>query len=356
VFRRENVAIFPNNLDIAPDGTLFTEKATIYDVLIGSIRRRRPVFVFPGTMASLCQYFGIDHDRVLSLQCSSSGLAICFGHLRGRDVVVHATMNGDAKWLARQAEGAKIATKTIGKLCPAVIEINATHLIATRLPGHPTTWNITERELQDAICAALEPLKKIFNSGDWNGHPDDELIDDLQAYVMQSSRQAELQPALDIVKRWDRTHVKSVLVHGDYWLNNILFSEGQVSGVVDWDRLRVSGSAGIDALHLAFMSYAVWSGIPVSELLTGVCTGHMHFPWLLSYCASVREAFGLNADDLKCLAILLWLSYFPQYDELHPGIESNRDTGAEDWHTQMASPMCKAILEVQNQPALSRGV
>jgi hypothetical protein len=144
-------------------------------------------------------------------------------------------------------------------------------------------------------------------------------------------------------------------VHGDYWLNNILFSKGHVTGIVDWDRTRANGCAGIDALHLAFMSYAMWSGIPVSELLADVCTDNWHFPWLSSYCALIEEAFSLSSNDLRYLAILLWLSYFPFYDELHPDVQSNHSSGAADWYTQMSSPMCEALLRMQCQPAVCRG-
>jgi Phosphotransferase enzyme family len=349
--RRQNVAIFLNQDDVAEDRTVLTEEATIADVLLRSIRRRRPVFVVRGTLAPLCRYFGIDHARVVNLRCSSSGLAICFGHLQGSDVVVHAAMNGDEKWVIRQAEGAKIAKESIGELCPGIIDVEPTRLITSRLPGRTTPWNIREDQLQAAISTALEPLKQLFASGGGAGRADEELIASLESYVQKSSRRAQLRPALDLVKHWDRAHIKSVLVHGDYWLNNILFSEGRVSGVVDWDRLRLSGCAGIDALHLAFMSYAVWSGIPVSELLTDLCTTRWHFTWLSSYCALIQEAFCLSAEDLKCLAILLWLSYFPLYDELHSEDEADPRNGIDEWHDQMASPMCKAILEVRRQPA-----
>ncbi len=356
VFRRQNVAVLPNKFNVGARETVFTECATLKDVLFTSIRRQRPAFVLPGTLAPLCRFFGVDNDHVLTLRCSSSGLAICFGHLHGMEVVVHASVNGDGRWVERQSKGAKIGRELMGGLGPDTIEVNQARLITARLPGHPNApWKLTEDKLQAAILAALEPLKHIFDSGHWTGHPDDDLIDALQSYVMQSSHQAQLQPALDLVKHWDRTHVKTVPVHGDYWLNNILFSEGRVTGVVDWDRTRPNGCAGIDALHLAFGSYAMWSDIPVSELLADVCTEHWHFPWLSSYCALIEEAFSLRVADLKCLAILLWLSYFPLYDELHPDVQTNHDSGAADWYTQMTSPMCKAILEVQRQPAFCRG-
>ncbi|MGC2196824.1 MAG: phosphotransferase [Terriglobales bacterium] len=260
-------------------------------------------------------------------------------------------VNGDGKWVLRQSDGAKIGREVLGALGPEVIEVSQARMITARLPGHPNTpWEVAEEtNLQAAILAAVEPLKQIYDSGHWTGHADDELINTLQGYVRQSSRQVQLQAGLDLIKQWDRSHVRTVRVHGDYWLKNILFSEGRVTGVVDWDRARLNGCAGIDALHLAFMSYAMWSNIPVSELLADVCTEHWHFPWLSSYCAFIRKAFSLCADDLKYLAILLWLSYFFFYDELHVEVQPDHNSGDADWYAQMISPMREAIIVLQRE-------
>lgn len=346
-----SVAVLPNKLNVGAQTIVLTESPSLHEVLLTSLRRRRPAFVLPGTLAPLCRYFGVDEDSVLTLRCSSSGLAICFGHRHGRNVVVHASMNGDAKWVCRQVDGARIGREVLGQLVPEVIEAQPGRLMTAKMPGdRRTPWSLTEPQLQAGITAALEPLKRIYDLGHCTGHADHELIEDLCSYVRRSPYQAQLQLELDLLRQWDRKQVRSVAVHGDYWLNNILFTDEHITAVLDWDRSRLEGCAGIDALHLGFMSYAMWSDVPVSELLIGIFTGRWRFPWLSSYCGLVRDMFSLDGNDLKHLAILLWLSYFPFYDDLHPE-EARAQHSAQqslDWYTQMISPMSE-VLRVMRQ-------
>jgi Phosphotransferase enzyme family len=353
VFRKQNVAVLLSKLNVQAAEIVLSEQVTFHDVLFTSLWRRRPAFVLPGTLAPVCRYFGVDENHILILRCRLSGVASCFGHLHGREVVADTVAIGDGKFLVRQWDGVRIARKVLGALVPEVIEASQTRLITTRLPGHPRTpWMLTEDVLQASILAALEPLKQIYDAGQRTGQADDELIEALKCYVRKSSRQAQLQAGLDAIQQWDRKHVKTVLVHGDYWLNNVLFSEGRLTGVVDWDHSRPGGCAGLDALHLAFMSYAMWSKVPVSELLADIFTEQWHFPWLAAYCVLVRETFSLRAEDLKYLAILIWLNYFPYFEELHSGAEYARDPQVEGWYDQMIPPMGKAISSLDHERVL----
>ena len=356
--KRHSVAVLPNKLNVGAQTIVLTESPSIREVLLTSLRRRRPAFVLPGTLAPVCQYFGVDEDLALTLRCSSSGLAICFGHCHGRDVVVHASMNGDAKWVRRQVDGAKIGREVLGNLVPEVIDAQPGRLTTAKMPGHPNSpWNLTEPQLQAGIIAALEPLKRIYDVGHCTGHADHELLEDLCSYVRRSPYQALLQPELDLLQQWDRKQIRSVVVHGDYWLNNILFSDEHVTAVLDWDRSRLEGCAGIDALHLGFMSYAMWSNVPVSELLIDIFTERWRFPWLSSYCKLVREMFSLDGNDFKHLAILLWLSYFPFYDDQHRE-EARAHHSAQqslNWYLQMISPMSEVLrVMMQHSSAFRR--
>jgi hypothetical protein len=99
-------------------------------------------------------------------------------------------------------------------------------------------------------------------------------------------------------------------VHGDYWANNLLIANGQVTGIVDWDRARELGCCGFDALTLGFMSYSQWGGLYISDLLSDIWRRpeQWRYPLLCRYCSTVREAFSLTQEDIEGLAILLWLS------------------------------------------------
>jgi thiamine kinase-like enzyme len=44
--------------------------------------------------------------------------------------------------------------------------------------------------------------------------------------------------------------IPSVVTHGDFWAGNLLFVDGQLTGVVDWDSWEPAGVPGTDLLHL----------------------------------------------------------------------------------------------------------
>jgi hypothetical protein len=48
--------------------------------------------------------------------------------------------------------------------------------------------------------------------------------------------------AQDLGQRLRRRCVTTTLVHGDYWPGNLLTDKGEVSGVVDWERIEPEGS------------------------------------------------------------------------------------------------------------------
>jgi aminoglycoside phosphotransferase (APT) family kinase protein len=69
------------------------------------------------------------------------------------------------------------------------------------------------------------------------GHP-------LSADILQAVR--ELQPAV--------AEVKPVLVHMDYWQGNVLWHEGRISAVVDWD-FGAYGDPAIDVAYFRMNMY-----------------------------------------------------------------------------------------------------
>ena len=122
---------------------------------------------------------------------------------------------------------------------------------------------------------------------------------------------AKIPEACEYLSNWDRTNLPVVPVHGDYWADNLLLQNDQVSGVVDWDRSRELGSLGFDALTLGFMSYAMWADrVYLSDLLSDIWRPkeNWRYPWLHEYTETVRTAFSLTQDDVKGVAVLLWMS------------------------------------------------
>jgi aminoglycoside phosphotransferase (APT) family kinase protein len=120
-----------------------------------------------------------------------------------------------------------------------------------------------------------------------------------------------LRPALQSLQHWaGRRDLAAVLVHGDYWLGNVLFNNSQqVTGIIDWERCRKTGCPGLDAIHLVMASYSVWRAQPLPAVLEQIWTQRWESRFLVDQIAGVQKLFGLSGQDLPHLAVLLWLSY-----------------------------------------------
>lgn len=332
---RVNVAILPSKVSLQGP-IIFKEEPSLFDVLLQPLIRQRAAFVVRGSIAPLCELLGLDESPVLSLSINSRGIIICCGRRAGTEVVVHAATGqcGCASISQRRA-GAEIGTIEASSLAPELLLADECRLVAKKLSGSSIDLPpLSERELQETILAAIMPLKQFYERGIDGGNPDTKLIADIALYVESHPRAEELRPALDLITQWDRSHLKGVTVHGDYWLGNVLLQDGRVSGIVDWELARVGGCPGIDALQLGFMSYAMWANLYVSELLADLWTQEWRFPWLGVYCDQVGKMFSLSPDDLKNAAALLWLNYF-----------RSRNSNSTQWEDQMMAPMRKAITQ-----------
>jgi hypothetical protein len=315
--------VFPAELSLRSE-ILFSERATGAD-LVSTLAKRQPAFVLDGTLHGLCRFFGVDYQPELRVMLSPTGTAICFGRIRGTEVVVHiAALDSGREAIKRQRAGNSIGRQAVGPLAPEILSADERRIVCRRLPGQnmagarnrAALWEISETALQRSILAALDPLKSIHAKGRATPEgPDAELLAALPAFVAHHPQATKLRLGLEFMKGWDRHRLPSITVHGDYTLRNLLFSGGRVSGIVDWDRSRHNGCPGVDAVHLAFASYAFWSGRHSSEFYAAFLAGNWRFPWLAQYCRTVQDAFGLQSDDLERVVMLSWLSslYFRYY-------------------------------------------
>jgi hypothetical protein len=181
--------------------------------------------------------------------------------------------------------------------------------------------------MQRAIVAALDPLVAIAHCSS-SAVPDCALIASLHTFVARHERASTLEPLLERACALDFSRLAAGLVHGDYWLNNLLFDHGRVTGIIDWDMARAGGCVALDALHLGLMTYSMWANRPVSETLACIWTGQWRFPWLGVYLDIVAERFGLRYSDIEGLAALLWLWYL--YQKENPSAE---------WQRQIFDPL-----------------
>jgi aminoglycoside phosphotransferase (APT) family kinase protein len=71
------------------------------------------------------------------------------------------------------------------------------------------------------------------------------------------SLQADLDCLAAVHARLRLNEVPRTVVHGDFWLGNVLLSEGRVSGVVDWEAATTCGEPVRDLVRFANM-YALY--------------------------------------------------------------------------------------------------
>ena len=333
---RQSVAVLMPNIEL--DGEMLLKRdAGLVEVAVRSLARRRPAFVLTGSLHGICRYFGVDnYNDTIPVRITNSGLVLLLGTKRGKSVAVHAAVGPhQAKLIHQLWLGTSLGAEALPEYVPAILENTANRMTAERVQGRSLMpWGGSEKELQAAILGALEPLKTLYARRNPLQTPDEEYVRLLHGFVEGHKHRNELNAGLHILEHWDRFGLGSVTVHGDYWLNNLLALDDRLTGVVDWDRARRDGCPAFDALHLGFMSYAMWADKYVSELLASLWTNQWPYPWLGHYTKLIQDMFMVSISDIQALASMLWLSYFYHHADREPRAE---------WCRQMIEPVCRAL-------------
>ena len=344
---RPSVAVLLPNVDLNGE-MLLKRDAGLFDVSLRSLARRRPAFVLSGSLDGVCQYFGVDPDHTIPVRITTNGLVLLFGTKAGQPVAVHAALSpGQTRSIHQLCARTRLAAEVLPEYAPTIIEMTAHRMVVGRIEGQSLMpWGGSEEDLQTAILAALESLETLYARRNQLQTPDEEYVQLLRVFVEGHQHRNELNAALEVLDTWDRSGLGSVAVHGDYWLNNVLGSASRVTGIVDWDRARPNGCPAFDALHLGFMSYAMWADKYVSELLASVWTNEWPYAWLAYYTELVRETFMLSTPDMQGVASLLWLSYFYHHAAREPEAEWNRNMIEPVWHALSSASAVGARLYV----------
>lgn len=62
-------------------------------------------------------------------------------------------------------------------------------------------------------------------------------------------------------------NLPGVVMHGDFWSGNLLFDDGRLTGVIDWDSWSEHGVPGLDILHLWAEELRRERGVSYGELI-----------------------------------------------------------------------------------------
>ncbi len=308
---RKSTAVIPCSRSIR--GELYLSEPATFKGIINSLTHGVPAFVLKGNLQHVTDFFRLDPSHHVRVILANSGLFVCFGSLDGRDVVAYATGFQQYRCSIEQHfAGISIGRKALGSLVPEIISKDVDRMIVSHLPGVPVRCkNLTEPALQNAIMRGLGPLLQMYSEGAARrSDVDQPLITKVLNFLEKNPYADKIPGACEYLRNWDRTNVAAVPIHGDYWADNLLIQDDQVSGVVDWDRSREFGCAGYDALTMGFMSYAMWGKVYLSDVLADIWLPkeQWRYPWLYDYTETVRSAFSLTQDDLKGVAMLLWMS------------------------------------------------
>jgi hypothetical protein len=287
---------------------------------------RQPVAVFPGgSEIRLWAALGLDAIPAPSLVLADSGVLVALGQRDGQPMVAHVCADSDR--LRRYADLTEAARSILHSAGLAELVPRIDHMVQSddhaclyqqRLQGRVLgARGLDVAELRARVGAALRPLQAMQRLG----QPVRDAVDaawiatlcrDLAEIPEWASSLNEPLAALSALRV--RHQAPAVLVHGDYWLANLIFEPERelVCGIVDWERARPQGLAGFDALHLVIHAFAAWCGCPPMQVPAMIWLDQCE-PVLEQLLRDAGEAVNLDRALLAEVALALWLGNLHQH-------------------------------------------
>jgi aminoglycoside phosphotransferase (APT) family kinase protein len=176
--------------------------------------------------------------------------------------------------------------RELGYPAPHYVRVEADWALQEELPGAPLEpWRPLSESVAAELLALLEELhahafpavEGVTRAGSWRRVVASSVLSGARSYLRlatlrdHSDRSRELLALCqDAVRRFvDRVPDAAAIVHWDFTPDNVLVSDGRVTGVIDWEGVR-PGDPRFDLVTLAF--YA--PGTPlIEQALTGVDPG-----------------------------------------------------------------------------------
>jgi hypothetical protein len=159
-----------------------------------------------------------------------------------------------------------------------------------------------------------------------------------------------LLPAMDALLDWCRTaHLRGELAHGDFWLGNVLFNGDAIAGLIDWEWAHTEGYRVVDALYMVLMSCAVANDVSIADYLCQLWSGEIEDDAMEERIARLGVASGMDRDDLKFVALLLWFDLLWQRT-VRGGMPSVA------WSEKMIPRTLPAVMKWLNQYTNARGI
>jgi hypothetical protein len=306
--------------------------------------------VLPGARIEvLVHTLGLDPGSAPEFYLADSDVLVVFGRLSQQEVVIHVAT--DAERIERYARCGDEARRLFEgtRFAGAIAQIVAmtdtptyTLLVQTRLTGRVVrARDLDAEQLQNVIVAALAPLKTLSDRAATTPQGAEQALLDVRMESLGERKGiCELtRVPLARLRRWQGRFPRgAVLAHGDYWLANLLFDgDGRVTGIVDWERSRGAALAGFDAVHLVAFSFAHWRGCTPMDVLCMLWEDRCE-PTLSRLFVAVGDTLALSVDDLRHVAIAVWLAHLASHVDHIAGWS---DAHLRDWLEQPAASLSR---------------
>jgi hypothetical protein len=315
---------------------------------------KRPFFVVSGADPgeSVAAITGCDArpDPRLCLSTHRC-VVVIMANWKGTPAVLHyAGCEQAAAELARQANGIALASSNpqISHLLPrllthATLANHAAVIAQTRILAE--SYEFSWRRI-DAANELWLSNKTGTGNGEraWMPRRLDRVCEFLPQY------RDMLVPAMDALLEWFETkRIPGELTHGDFWLGNVLFNGDAISGIIDWEWAQTDGLRIADGLQMLLMSCAVAHRVPIAHYLGQLWTDEIADPALQQRITRLGIQSGMDRDDLKFVALLLWFDFLWQ-KTIRGGMP------AVTWSEKLIARTSPAMMEWFNRSSKTRGI
>lgn len=279
-----------------------------------------PVPLQAGGPPSVLTALGLDPADEFVALINQNGQLVIRGMWRGKPCVMHYGANATGRQcVQRHRRGAEEALSTmgeaIGELIPDFWFESDSHdayaYVERRVDGAIVDIaGLTEADLTRFVALALKPLQLVHDRAVSNGRTaNDAFIGELSplSSIVPHAR-SEVDAGLELLRQWVGTRRPlAVPAHGDYAPRNLFVDGDKVTGIIDWEWFWVDGVAGFDALKLALEVEALKRRTDVTEVIAKFLANSPMGGEFDRRIGLVGTLFGLSSEDLRHLAVLIWL-------------------------------------------------
>ncbi len=228
-------------------------------------------------------------------------------------VLKYATCGEAIAELGRQVRGLAIAATDpqIGHLLPRVLAHTtlangAVILAQTNIPADPYEFSWRRIDIATELWLSRKPTCE-YAGRIWVGQQLAQLCEFFPRF-----RDLFL-PIMDALLEWcETTRIPGGVTHGDFCLWNVLFKGDIVSGIVDWDLAQLDGFIQVDVLQMLLGTFAEAKERHVAHYLRQLWADEIDDSAFQERIARLCIRFGVDKDDLKFIALLVWYNLLRQ--------------------------------------------